>query len=125
MKHAVLVFLGGGMGSVLRYYIGLWLNESIPQFPMGTFTVNVLGAFLMGLLLGQAAQHPEFYRTHVYFLWGIGFCGGFTTFSAFVIDQVELLGRRQIPYFFTYVVLSIAVGLLAGYWSYKGLKSPI
>ncbi len=125
MKHAGLVFLGGGMGSVLRYYIGLWLKESIPQFPTGTFVVNVLGAFLMGLLVGQAAQHPEFYRTHAYFLWAIGFCGGFTTFSAFVIDQVELLGRGQIPYFFTYVVLSIAVGLLAGYWSYKGLKSPI
>ncbi len=120
MKQAGLIFLGGGMGSVLRYAVALWLNGRITAFPAATLSVNILGALLMGLLLGHATQHPEFYRSNAYFVWATGFCGGFTTFSAFVIDQIDLLGKRPISHWFTYVILSVVVGLLMGYWGYRG-----
>ncbi|NNK86767.1 MAG: fluoride efflux transporter CrcB, partial [Flavobacteriaceae bacterium] len=82
MKAAVLVFLGGGLGSVLRFLIGRSMNAASPAFPWGTFTVNLIGSLVIGLAFGWILEKSKLSDDTLLFLVA-GFCGGFTTFSAF------------------------------------------
>lgn len=123
VKNATLVFLGGGLGSLLRYGVDALLSGKRTPFPMGTLTVNAVGAFLMGLLVSYASLQPSFYRSSSYLLLGTGFCGGFTTFSAFILEALQLLERQRTPYFFIYVIASLLIGLMAGYLSYRAFNS--
>src|SRR5690554_447943 len=96
IKTLILVGLGGGVGSVLRYLASLLANRYFPTiFPLATFTVNVIGCFLIGLILGllerQHLPNPD-----MRFLFVIGFCGGFTTFSAFALENIFLMQNSQI-----------------------------
>ena len=91
MKELIYIFLGGGTGSVLRYYVQELLHERIIpySFPWATFTVNIFGSFLIGLFYTLSARFnlsPE-----VRLLLTAGFCGGFTTFSTFSNDGLTLL----------------------------------
>ena len=88
-KSAILVFLGGGLGSVCRYLISKALNSRGTNLPWGTFTVNILGSFIIGLLLGIAIKNNNLNNTTNLIL-ATGFCGGFTTFSTFsFVDLVS------------------------------------
>ena len=86
----LLVGAGGFLGSVLRYLLGSWVQTVFGgRFPLGTLAVNVLGCFLIGLLMGMAESRsalPPEWRLFVV----VGLLGGFTTFSAFSYDTVEL-----------------------------------
>ncbi len=98
---ALLVVLGAAVGAPLRYLVA----RPVPGVP-ATFIVNVLGSLLIGLFAGLA-PHP-------YALLGIGFCGAFTTYSAFAVEVVALPARRAIPYAVGSVVgctLACAIGL--------------
>ena len=112
MKNFLLVFIGGGLGSGIRYIISKYLNSSIGSFPIGTFTVNIIGSLIIGLVLGYAAKENSLTQNQV-LLIATGFCGGFTTFSAFAQENFELLKTGDIMQFSIYTIGSILVGLLA------------
>jgi len=112
MKGFLLVFLGGGLGSGLRYLVTIALNQYSKVFPFGTFTVNMLGCLLIGLILGYA-QKENTLTSNQTLLLATGFCGGFTTFSAFANENLELIKNGEIFNFSIYTISSILVGVLA------------
>ena len=112
MKQLVLVFVGGGFGSVLRYVIGKWLNNTENGFPYGTFAANILGSLLIGIILGYAAKN-ETLSQHSTLLLATGFCGGFTTFSTFAYENHMFLKSGDFTSFACYTMASFVVGFLA------------
>lgn len=109
-KNALLVFIGGGIGSVLRYLISKYLNHL--NFPLGTFTVNVLGSLLLGIILGLVLKNQNI-SGPTNLLFGIGFCGGFTTFSTFAVENQTFLRSGEYLSFALYGFGSILAGVLA------------
>lgn len=112
MKQFLLVFIGGGFGSVLRFIIGKMLNSSQTGIPYGTFTANILGSFLIGLILGLAAKNETLSQNHTLLL-ATGFCGGFTTFSTFAYENYMFLKSGDFTTFALYTIVSFIVGFLA------------
>ncbi|HAO15147.1 MAG TPA: fluoride efflux transporter CrcB [Tenacibaculum sp.] len=112
MKQFILVFLGGGIGSALRYSISKLLGNATNSIPYGTFVVNILGSFLIGLILGYAAKNQSLTHSQTLFL-ATGFCGGFTTFSSFAFENHAFLKSGDFLLFFTYTLSSLTLGCLA------------
>ncbi|MAM18632.1 MAG: fluoride efflux transporter CrcB [Bacteroidota bacterium] len=111
MKNLLLVFIGGGLGSSLRYIVGKWLNPNA-LIPYGTFVANVLGSLLIGVILGWAIKNNAL-NNPVNLLIGVGFCGGFTTFSTFSFENYALLKSGDYLPFFVYFFSSLFFGMLA------------
>jgi len=84
-----LVFLGGGLGSVLRYWLSLKLNNFESAIPFGTLLANVLGSLFIGIIFGYTARTGVLSENHSLLL-ATGFCGGFTTFFHFCIRKSYL-----------------------------------
>jgi CrcB protein len=112
MKNILFVFIGGGFGSVLRFAIGKWLNNSENAFPLGTFAANILGSLLIGFILGYAAKNDTLTQSHTLLL-ATGFCGGFTTFSTFAYENQIFLKSGDFTLFACYTIASFVVGFLA------------
>lgn len=112
MKNLLLVFVGGGFGSMLRYAIGKYLNATQHGFPYGTFAANVLGSLLIGVILGLAAKNNSISHSQTLLL-ATGFCGGFTTFSTFAYENHVFLKSGDFTSFAIYTVASFAIGFLA------------
>lgn len=112
MKQFLLVFIGGGIGSVLRYIIGKTLNSSQSGIPYGTFTANILGSLLIGVILGFAAKNQTLTQNHTLLL-ATGFCGGFTTFSTFAYENHTFLKSGDFTSFAIYTIASFILGFLA------------
>ena len=111
MKNLLLVFVGGGFGSVLRFIIGKYLNSTETGIPWGTFTANILGSFLIGIILGLAAKNNTFSHSQTLLL-ATGFCGGFTTFSTFAYENHVFLKSGDFFNFAIYTIASFIVGFL-------------
>lgn len=112
MKQVLLVFLGGGFGSVLRYIIGKYLNSSANGIPYGTFAANILGSLLIGVILGLAAKNNALSQNQTLLL-ATGFCGGFTTFSTFAYENHVFLKSGDFTSFAFYTIASFVIGFLA------------
>lgn len=112
MKGFLLVFLGGGLGSGLRYLVTISMNQYSKVLPYGTFTVNILGCLLIGLILGYA-QKENTLTSNQTLLLATGFCGGFTTFSAFANENLELIKNGELFNFSVYTIGSLLIGILA------------
>lgn len=112
MKQLLLVFIGGGAGSVLRYFIGKALNSSQTGIPYGTFAANILGSLLIGIILGLAAKNETITQNHTLLL-ATGFCGGFTTFSTFAYENHVFLKSGDFTSFALYTIASFIIGFLA------------
>ena len=110
MKQFILVFIGGGLGSVLRYIIGKTLNSTETGIPFGTFTANILGSLLIGFILGMAAKNDALNQNQTLLL-ATGFCGGFTTFSTFAYENHLLLKSGDFTTFAFYITGFLAVFL--------------
>ena len=116
LKTILLVGIGGAIGSIFRY-VTHWATTKYFQgsFPLSTFLVNILGSLLIGLFIGYLGKYfPE--NHPLKFLLIVGFCGGFTTFSSFALENYNLLqNNHQITayiYMATSIILTIsAVGL--------------
>ncbi len=118
MKQLLLVILGGGIGSGLRYLISKYLNPAISGFYLGTFVVNVVGCLVIGLILGASLRNEYTSPTQTALL-ATGFCGGFTTFSTFGLEQFLLLREGSYLPLISYTLGSLVAGVLAvwlGFW---------
>lgn len=109
--NPLAVIVGGGAGAWARYAIA-WLVAGLHAghaFPWPTFGINVVGSFLLGLFVVWFRAHPQ---PVWYMLLGIGFCGGFTTFSTFSIETLELIEKDCLGLAVLYASGSVAAGLL-------------
>ena len=125
---AVLLMLGGGAGANARFYLGRWVVGLQLQyaggvaFPWGTFLINVSGSALLGLLAGLCLGHADPARRVWYVLLGTGFCGGFTTFSTFSVEALELLGEERFGAALAYALGSVAAGLGAAALAMRAVR---
>ena len=118
MKHLLLVGLGGFIGSVARFLVSkLNLSWHFLSIPMGTLTVNVLGSFIIGILVGISVK-SDLISTDLRLFLMVGFCGGFTTFSSFSSENLILMQNGQVVTVLIYTALSILLGFLAVYLGY-------
>tara|TARA_R110002050_G_scaffold247035_1_gene384841 strand:+ start:527 stop:892 length:366 start_codon:yes stop_codon:yes gene_type:complete len=112
LKQIILVFLGGGFGSALRFIISKWLNNTETGIPYGTFAANIVGSLLIGIILGLAAKNETLSQSQTLLL-ATGFCGGFTTFSTFAYENHVFLKSGDFMSFAIYTIASFVVGFLA------------
>jgi fluoride exporter len=112
-KEILLVGLGGGAGSVARFLCQRGVYTFYPHaFPFGTLVVNFTGCLLIGILLGLMDK-GSIIKPEWRLLLVTGFCGGFTTFSAFAAENIQLLKDGRLMYFFIYTIASVVLGILA------------
>ena len=103
------VFIGGGIGSVLRYAVGLCIGAAM--FPWATFAVNVGGSFAIGLFGGWSERFG--WSESMRLALTVGLCGGFTTFSTFSKESLALVQSGRYCTFAAYAIGSVAIGLAA------------
>ena len=121
MKQVLLVFIGGGIGSVLRFLISKVLNPTFQYFFLGTFLVNIIGCLLIGIVLGFSEKN-NFLSENYTLLLATGLCGGFTTFSTFAFEKYSLIKSGDLLQLAIYLISTITIGILAvvfGLWLTK------
>jgi CrcB protein len=114
LKELFWVGLGGGAGSILRYLTSKLVTWKIGavNFPLATFIVNITGCFLIGLLIGLSLRN-QVLSTSMKLLLITGFCGGFTTFSTFSAENLQMYEAGNYGTLALYTLSSIVLGLLA------------
>lgn len=113
MQNIIAVFIGGGIGAVLRYLTGVCaLRYLSVNLPVATFTVNIIGCLILGFLYALFLDRPEI-STSMKLALTAGFCGGLTTFSTFSLELFEILKNAQFMQFSVYLILSIIFGITA------------
>lgn len=118
MKNILLVGFGGMLGSILRYLATLVIKQT--NFPYSTLFVNLIGSLFIGMIMGWSVKqdNTEFWRI----LLATGICGGFTTFSAFAWENLQLLNEQRYTHFCLYAGGTLILGIIAvaiGYWIIK------
>jgi CrcB protein len=116
LKNILLIGFGGAIGSMSRYIFSLLIANK--NFPLNTFIVNAIGCFAIGIFLDLSIKNEAAFNNWKLFLT-TGICGGFTTFSAFAIENVQLLQSGKTFTALAYIVLSITIGILAAFLGYK------
>lgn len=112
----MLVFIGGGLGSVARYLLGIALQKSVhSHIPWHTLSANVIAAALLGFVSATLALKPGSYEQMRLFT-GIGFCGGLSTFSTFTLEGFELIRSGHYLLALGYAMLSLAACLFS-FWA--------
>ncbi len=113
IRAIVLVGIGGGIGSILRYLTTVLVNKYFQTtFPLATFAANLFGCLAIGLLLGFF-ERQQLINSDLKFLLVTGFCGGYTTFSAFASENFSLFQSGNSLMAFAYIAISVLAGLFA------------
>lgn len=119
LRAFLLVGAGGAAGSMARYGVSYLISKAVTAtFPLATFSINIIGCFIIGVLFGLAARN-QWLQAGGMLLLASGFCGGFTTFSTFALENITLMQKGQMTTAFLYTGLSVAAGLLlcrVGMW---------
>lgn len=116
MRTFFLVGLGGAMGAMARYGFGNWINRALPMsFPLSTLLINILGSTAMGLFIGMLGRINANWAPDLRLFVAVGVLGGFTTFSAFSLDTIELIERGEWLSAGLYVLMSVVVCLIGLY----------
>jgi fluoride exporter len=113
MNQLLLIFIGGGLGSLTRFSFSKFIQENIDKtFPFGTLGVNVLASIVLGIFVGmvevKSLTNPNFKA-----LIAIGFCGGFSTFSTFSNDTLQLIQNNRILEALMNILLNVILCILA------------
>jgi fluoride exporter len=116
IKNLLLVGLGGAIGSMLRYAASLLINSKI--FPYATLVVNITGSFIIGIVFALSIKQAGLSNNWQLFL-ATGICGGFTTFSAFTLENMGMLQSGKIAMALIYIALSIVLGIVATFLGYQ------
>lgn len=112
-----LIGLGGSLGAGMRFLLGIWCKKKMPSaFPFPTWIVNISGSFILGILANLYLSGQIEITT--WYLFGIGFCGAYTTFSTFSIEMVGFLLENRFYHAFLYAISSILLGIIASYLGY-------
>lgn len=117
-KNIAFVILGSATGGTLRYLMSLYfISKDLNKFPWATFTVNLIGCFIIGAIY---AVHDKttLGNENIKLLLATGFCGGFTTFSAFAIENLQLIKIGSTTTAITYILLSVTIGILFAFIGY-------
>ncbi|MEO6489362.1 MAG: fluoride efflux transporter CrcB [Ferruginibacter sp.] len=114
LKNLLIVGLGGGIGSMARYSVSLFI--SFTDFPTPTFLINITGSLIIGFLFGLGFR-DSFPGWKLFLV--IGICGGFTTFSAFSFENLSLLQNGKYFLAFLYISLSVIFGIAAAFLGMK------
>lgn len=112
MKQVLLVFVGGGLGSIMRYFLGVLFNTPQVKIPYGTFVANILGSLFIGVVLGLASKNESLSGEQTLFL-ATGLCGGFTTFSTFAYENYAFLKAGDFMSFAVYTFASFTIAFFA------------
>jgi len=122
IKNFLIVGLGGAVGSMLRYAVQkIFQVQTAATFPTGTLLVNIAGCFLIGILWGMVSRSLT-WNEEMKLLLMTGFCGGFTTFSAFTLEGIGLLKENRTLLFVIYLTASVVGGLLATFIGIRIVK---
>ena len=122
-KHILLVGTGGVIGSIARILCQKYLYEWFPHpFPWGTFVVNMVGCFLIGIFYA-VSEKGSLLTPEWRILLTTGFCGGFTTFSTFTYENIQLLKSADYSYLLLYIFGSVILGIIATYTGILLIKS--
>jgi fluoride exporter len=113
---SLILMLGGGVGANARYWLGVVIRTyQTAAFPWATFIINVGGSVVLGFAAALFLKHPDESRRVWYLLLGTRFCGGFTTFSTFSLEALELMQEERWATAAAYVFGSVAAGVF-GVW---------
>lgn len=115
MINCIFVGIGGFIGSVLRYLAGLIPFRKSSGFPINTLLINILGAFLIGIIVAVFSKNANLDKKLLLML-KVGICGGFTTFSSFALESLDLIKAGNWFLAVLYVVLSSVLGIAAVYF---------
>lgn len=110
MKQVLLVFLGGGLGSVARYWLSLKLNNFENAIPYGTLLANILGSLIIGFILGYSSR-TGLLNENQSLLLATGFCGGFTTFSTFAYENHLYIKGGDYFSFLPYMAITFVLAI--------------
>ena len=118
IKNFFLVAIGGGLGAMLRYAASLLIRTD-SHFPLATLLINIAGSFFIGSIMALGVRSSANISEAGKLFWATGICGGFTTFSAFSYENLQLfqLGRYNLA--FVYIMLSVLLGLSATWIGFK------
>jgi CrcB protein len=116
LKNILTVMLGSGIGGALRFISSEYIKQLVPtRFPLSTFVVNLMGCFIIGIIYAISMKGNQD-SNGMKLLLATGFCGGFTTFSAFTSENLELIrSGNQLTALF-YILTSVVLGILATYF---------
>jgi len=115
LKYIFIIGIGGFLGTISRYLTSIYIYKLFhAAFPLGTFAINILGCFLIGIFYGLSERGTLMSGEWKLFLT-VGFCGGFTTFSTFANENMAMLRDGAFFYAALYTSLSVFLGILATY----------
>jgi fluoride exporter len=113
LEKLIIVAVGGAVGAIARYWLGVWISSKLPmQFPLGTFVINVTGSFIIGFFLTLTGDRITIH-SNWRLLIAVGFVGAYTTFSTFEYETLKLIEEGNVLSAALNVTLSVVLGFIA------------